>query len=132
MSGRKFFDTNIFVYADDAREPIKQKIAREILREAIRHREAIVSSQVVLEFAANLIRVLGRNPTESAERIRMFESMHCVSVTPKIAIRGLDLMKTHSISVWDSTIIAAALEAGCETLYSEDFSSAMKLDGLPS
>jgi predicted nucleic acid-binding protein len=40
------------------------------------------------------------------------------------------LIKTHSLSFWDGLIIAAALESGVTTLYSEDFSGIGPIPGL--
>ena len=50
MSGRVFFDTNIFVYSYDERDPIKQSIATDLLRSFAIAGEATISYQVIQEF----------------------------------------------------------------------------------
>jgi len=44
--------------------------------------------------------------------------------------KAVELAKRYGMPIYDATIAASALEAGCEILYSEDFQHAQKLDGL--
>ena len=43
---------------------------------------------------------------------------------------GLDLAATTGYSLYDSLIIAAALKAGCDTLYTEDLQNGQKVQNL--
>ena len=43
--------------------------------------------------------------------------------------RGLELADRWELSVYDSMIVAAALHAGCDTLYSEDMRHGLVIDG---
>ncbi len=49
MSDKFFFDTNILVYANDASEPAKQKIAGSLIKEALFNQTAVISVQVLSE-----------------------------------------------------------------------------------
>jgi predicted nucleic acid-binding protein len=51
-------------------------------------------------------------------------------VTLETHLRGLDLADRYGFSVYDSMIVAAALLAGCEILYSEDWQDGERIDGL--
>ena len=42
---------------------------------------------------------------------------------------GLALAERYGLSIYDSMIAASALEAGCDTLWSEDMQDGMVLDG---
>jgi predicted nucleic acid-binding protein len=44
--------------------------------------------------------------------------------------RAQAVMSQHQTSFWDAMIIAACLEAGITTLYSEDLGSFRQIDGL--
>ena len=44
-------------------------------------------------------------------------------------LRASRLRETASFSFWDSLIVAAALDAGCSTLYSEDMQHGQIVDG---
>ena len=50
MSGREFIDTNVLVYADDARDRRKQARARELIRRLMRERRGVLSLQILQEF----------------------------------------------------------------------------------
>ncbi len=46
MSGREFIDTNVLVYADDARDQRKQTCAHELIRCLMRERRGVLSLQI--------------------------------------------------------------------------------------
>ena len=72
MPGPDFLDTNILVYAYDATDTRKQRIARELVRRAIAA-DVVISSQVLAEFAATLLHKL--TPPAQAEDVAA-SSMH--------------------------------------------------------
>ena len=43
--------------------------------------------------------------------------------------RGLALARRCQLSIYDAMIAAAALEAGCDSLFSEDFQTGQRIDG---
>jgi len=51
-------------------------------------------------------------------------------VTVETHTRGLDVGERCGLSLYDSMIVAAALLAGCDTLYSEDLQDGQRIDGL--
>lgn len=50
--------------------------------------------------------------------------------TNNVIPRSLDLTTRYSLSHWDSMLIAACLEAGVETLYTEDMDDGAAYDGV--
>lgn len=44
--------------------------------------------------------------------------------------RALDLQERFSLSFWDANLIAACLESGVQTLYSEDITGYPNIQGL--
>jgi predicted nucleic acid-binding protein len=54
-----FFDTNIFVYADDPSAPEKQERAITLIADHLRKRTAVISIQVLQEYFAAATRKLG-------------------------------------------------------------------------
>ncbi|WP_294539205.1 PIN domain-containing protein [uncultured Rhodoblastus sp.] len=110
-----FFDTNILVYslAGDRRGAI----AREILRGG-----GIVSVQVLNEFvrvARNKLR-LDWPTIDSA--LNAFRDLvgDVAPLTLAIHEAALELARRDGINIFDALIVAAAREAGCDVLYSED------------
>jgi predicted nucleic acid-binding protein len=51
-------------------------------------------------------------------------------VTHELVVAAVILRRRYHISHWDSTIIAAAQELGCKTLYSEDLNHGQDYDGV--
>ncbi|HXE08339.1 MAG TPA: PIN domain-containing protein [Acidobacteriaceae bacterium] len=125
MSGgnRAFLDTNIFVYAYDNRDPLKQSIALNLVRDLMNADEAVISYQVVQEFF-NVALVKSRNKLtiESADLILrdVFRPLIFVPSTIALISSALALERRYLLSWYDSLIVAAAQYAGCSVLYSED------------
>ncbi len=53
-----------------------------------------------------------------------------VMPTERVIDLAASLIDRYSISYWDSLLIAACIEAGVETLYTEDLSAGMVYDGV--
>lgn len=53
-----------------------------------------------------------------------------VKPTRTLYRRSLDVRARYGFAVYDSLIVAAALDAGCRTLYSEDLQHGQRLEGL--
>ena len=56
MTGRKFIDTNVVVYAYDSSSGDKQVKAQQLLRSVASAREGVISVQVLGEFFTQLLR----------------------------------------------------------------------------
>lgn len=125
MKGRDFFDTNILVYAFDNKNTRKQKIAANLLTEAIRNESAILSTQVLGEFYTVVTRKI-KQPLQPMEALGLIDNMAVLPVQEvdfdmvKRAVRTSD---RYEISYWDSLIIAAAERGECNRLISEDLNS---------
>ncbi len=116
MSGLKaFFDTNILLYLLSA-ESDKANCAERLLAG-----RGTISVQVLNEFVAVASRKLGLSYPEIRE---ILESIRAVCAIQPMTLEthelGLQIAEQHGFSIYDSLIIASALLAGCETLYSED------------
>ena len=53
-------DTNVLVYRHDSRDPDKQRIARELLRDGIERDTLRVPHQAIVEFVQAVTRPIGR------------------------------------------------------------------------
>ena len=119
---RVFVDTNVFVYLFDAQVPAKQQRAREVVADLARSRALVLSSQVLSELYVTVTRKLAE-PLDPRQALRVVADL---AVFPVIAIdaalvqRAASRSLTEQIAHWDALILEAALEAGAETVYSED------------
>ncbi len=131
MSGRFFLDTNIFVYSFET--GAKAREAKALIRKAVATKRGIVSFQVVQEFFSVAFRRFAK-PMSVAEAEQylstVFRPILAVQSTPALYMEALHLYNIHALSWYDSLIVAAAIQAECEVLYSEDLQNNHKLDGL--
>lgn len=50
--------------------------------------------------------------------------------TPGVLERSIDLTTAHTLSHWDAMLVAACLEAGVDTLYTEDMGAPRMIESL--
>jgi predicted nucleic acid-binding protein len=55
-----------------------------------------------------------------------------VSLGKQVMCKASELRERYSLSFWDSTIVASALQCGATTLYSEDLRDGLVIDGTLS
>jgi predicted nucleic acid-binding protein len=112
-----FFDTNVLLYLLSA-DAMKANLAEELLKD----QGGIVSVQVLNEFVNVATRKLAMSFAEVREILSALRTL-CVVKPLEIETHelGLELAERYRYSIYDCMILAAALRAGCSTLYSEDF-----------
>jgi predicted nucleic acid-binding protein len=116
MTAKAFFDTNILIYALSDQDKTKNLKARKIMSNG-----GVISSQVVAETCVNLKRKINY-PEDLLEKCikGIYTQFEVIPLGEEIFVRSCLLRGRYSLSFWDSLIVAAALESGCETIYSED------------
>ena len=124
MSGEAFVDTNVLVYAHDRNAGPKAIQAQELLARLWQEKRGVLSTQVLQEFCVNARRKFQRPMTdqEVREAVLAYKSWRMVVNTANSILRALELEQRYQTSFWDAMIVQAAESAGCEVLYSEDFS----------
>ena len=127
---KQFIDTNIIVYANDAADPAKQKRAIEVVASLMRSGEGVISTQVLMEYAAVAVSKLGQPVGAIDRQLFLLERLEIVQVTRELIQQGLDLSESFRLSFWDGVILAAAVAARCDVLLSEDFSAGRKYAGV--
>jgi predicted nucleic acid-binding protein len=124
MSGaERFFDTNVLLYLLSA-DPAKADRVERMLASG-----ATVSVQVLNEFAAVAVRKLGMTIAEAREALAAITAACGVTpLTLEVHERGLQIAERYGFSIYDSLIVAAALESGCSTLYTEDLQDGQRIE----
>ena len=115
-----FFDTNIFVYAVSVAEEDQDK--KRLARDLLANEDFGISLQVVQEFintCSNKAR-LGQSREAIEETVDLLLAYPCHSPSPALVRHAFFFQGRYMISYWDAAILAAAIELGCATLYSED------------
>ena len=125
MSDKVFFDTNVLLYT------IGQHDARTPTAEALLANGGLISVQVLNELAAvahRTLRMSWPEVTDALDAIRIL-CPSPIPITAEMHDAALRLAGQHGFHVYDALIVAAALEADCVTLLSEDLQSGQVIDG---
>jgi len=130
MTVRFFIDTNVLVYADDQDSGAKRERAEEIVRGAFEKRSGVLSVQVLREFFVVGTRKLGLPATAARRRVELYSRLDVISLGFDDLLAAIDLTRLHSFSLWDALIVRAALNGGCDVLYSEDLQDGFRLEGM--
>jgi predicted nucleic acid-binding protein len=123
MTAKSFADSNVVLYTigKDAR---KAEIARALLAEP-----QAVSVQVVNECVSVCLRKLSFTREQAYAFARtLMDRTEVLSLDESTVDQAAALAIRYQLSHWDALIVAAALLAGCETLYSEDLQHGQVFD----
>ena len=128
-----FIDTNVFIYLFDEVDDRKRQIAETLIGKALETGHASISFQVVQETLNVITRKLATPVTpEDARRFLGRVLVPLWQIMPDTALyqRGLDIQARYHYDFYDALIIAAALDAGCSRLYSENLQHGQQFGGL--
>lgn len=120
---KAFIESNILLYLLSA-DADKADRAEEIVRAG-----GLISVQVLNEITNVARRKLAMSWVEINEVLALIRSI-CPTepLTIETHDRGRLVAERYGISVYDAIIVAAALLAGCKTLYSEDMQDGLLID----
>ncbi len=133
MRGADFLDSNILLYDLWDKDPRKQSIAGNLIRRALEEKSSIISFQVIQECLAVVSRK--SQPAWDLDQTRDYlESVLAplcrVYASIPLYQDAVALQLRWRFSFYDSLIVASALSAGCETLYTEDLQHGQEIEGL--
>ena len=118
-----FIDTNVLLYVAAA-DPRKADRAQELIATG-----GTISVQVLNETANIGRRKMGLSWPEVRAFLTLIRGLLSVEpLTVAIHESGLALCERYGLSLYDAMIAASALDADCDTLWSEDMQDGMILD----
>ena len=130
MSAEVFIDTNILVYAYDARDARKHELAKKILSDVWKEQlDAAISIQVLQEFFS----VMSRRSGDSRYYREVVESLLFWTVienTCGLMQLAMDVHHRYGTSFYDANIIAAAQMSGVKELWTEDLNTGQDYGGV--
>jgi len=117
MSVKVFLDTNIFVYTQSKNELQKREIGLNVIEKY----DCCTSTQVFNEICNVMTKKLKMAATEVRQVILAIDERCEVShVTLETVNKALDIKERYGFSYYDCSIIASAIIANCNYLFSED------------
>ena len=127
---RRFFDTNVLVYAHSRDAPAKRELAHAFIEEAIAQDGFVLSTQVLAEFFSTVVRRKDMGPMQARELVRLWSEHDVVPHTAELVLRSISLHLEHAVSFWDALILQAALDSHCDVLLSEDLQHGRRFGNL--
>jgi predicted nucleic acid-binding protein len=127
-----FVDTNILIYAEDRDAKSKHDVARDLLVELWDQRSGVLSVQVLQEFYVNVTRKMKKPlaPAKALEIVEEYLTWTVVENSGRLLVAAIDLQQRSQLSFWDSMVVQAALESGCDRLYTEDLNNGQRFGSL--
>lgn len=126
MSARRFFDTNVLIYAFAAEDPRSSR-AESLIAEG-----GVIGVQVLNEFTNVTRRKLRWQWGQIGASLAVIEELlgPVRALTAAIHAKALVLARDNALAFYDALIVAAALDAGCHELCSEDLHHGQKFGAL--
>lgn len=123
---RPFLDTNVLVYAalsDDPRRPTAERLLTG---------GGTISVQVLNEFVNVARGKLSWSWPDIETMLALVsgQSRRVLDLSVATHEAAVALARDHRLSFYDALIVASALEAGCDTLFTEDMQHGRKFGGL--
>jgi len=132
MKDKIFVDSNIWIYLFTSDDVSKNELARDFITNSTdKGNIFVISYQVINEVGA----VLKRKKKFDEDKIQfvvdtMLDLCVIQDFSREIIINASMLRNKLLVSYWDSIIIAAAIESGCQYLTSEDFQNGQEIQGI--
>lgn len=132
MTATVFVDTNVLVYAQDLTEATKHPLAAAWRQWLWKTRRGRLSVQVLTEFYVTLTRKI-HPPVVSLLAWSEVQDLFAWDPLPldrAILERAWPLQSRFQLNWWDALIVAAAQQAGCRYLLTEDLQDGQSFDAL--
>ena len=120
-----FLDTNVLLYL------VSGDASKANRSDALVKAGALISVQVLNEFTRAGLRKFAMSfaqVKDVLDAVRL--TCQVLPLTVEMHDRAFHLAERYRLHIYDANIVAAALLAGCTTLYSEDMHDGLVIDGL--
>lgn len=109
-------DTSVLIYLHDENNSIKTEKAKDIIQNF-----PVIPAQVISEYLNVLKRILKVPKLRLIEHcIVLIEGCELVNINQNILEQSKNIITKYDFQLFDSIIVASALAANCNVLYSED------------
>lgn len=130
-----FIDTNVWIYASDKGAGQKSIDASELIRRTLAEDTIVLSHQVLREYLAVVLRPgKGRIPATENDAwnfARVYILPFCTVIEDASLHETAHRLRTdHRLSVYDSFMVAAAIQGRCQILYTEDLHHGQTIEGV--
>lgn len=130
VKARFSLDTNILVYAVDRDAGERHERAKELMGRAAR-RDCVLTIQALAEFFRATTRTNLLAPSRAGAFVRDWLDVFPVTAANEAAlVDAMDAVGEHRLAFWDAMLWAAARQAGCAAILSEDLQHGRRFRGV--
>ena len=123
-------DTNVLAYAEATNGAAMRDKALELIQR-LPAGAIMLPVQALGELFNVLVRKAKRRPTRARAAVLSWHDAYpTVETSAIVMINATDLAADHGLTIWDSVILAAAAEAGCRLLLTEDLQEGFTWRGV--
>ncbi len=123
-------DTNILAYAEGANGAAMRARALELM-ERLPAGAVVLPVQTLGELFNVLVRKAKRQPAYARAAVLSWRDTYpVVETSAPVMVTAMDLAADHGLTIWDSVVLAAAAEAECRLLLSEDLQEGVTWRGV--
>ena len=130
MTAPVFVDTSVFICAVDQADLRKQQAARSWRAELWKSRRGRTSFQVLQEFFVNVTQKAMSSREDARAEVRDLLAWNPVPVNAVTLEHGWKIQDRYKLSFWDALIVAAAKQALCGYLLTEDLQAGQNIEGI--
>ena len=125
MRGKSFIDTNILIYLYSNDEPQKKFLSQKTIEKY----DCVISTQVLNEFSNVCLKKFEKSTDEVELALNEITENIAISIIDINCIKlALKMHKQYAYNYYDCLIIAAALNSGCEFLFTEDMADGQLIE----
>jgi predicted nucleic acid-binding protein len=121
-------DTNVLVYAEGINGDPKKKAAWTLIEKL--PEDTVIPVQALGELFQVLVRKAGRAPSDARTAVLAWSDAFPLVETSASALLDATDLAARQFSLWDAVILAAAAEANCRVLLSEDMQEGVDWRGV--
>jgi predicted nucleic acid-binding protein len=123
-------DTNVLAYAEGTNGTVMRDKALELIQR-FPPGAIVLPVQTLGELFNVLVRKARRRPRRARAAVLSWRDAYAVMETSAaVIVNATDLASDHGLTIWDSVVLAAAAEADCRLLLSEDLQEGFTWRGV--
>jgi predicted nucleic acid-binding protein len=123
-------DTNVLAYAEGLNGAATRTVALQLL-ERLPADRTLIPVQALGELFAVLVRKARRSRLQAAKAVLSWgDAFPLIETSSDVLLAATDVSVAHELGIWDAVMLAAAADAGCRLLLSEDLQEGFTWRGV--
>ena len=123
-------DTNVLAYAENTNGPERKREALDIL-DRLAPETTLIPVQALAELFNVLVKKARRSRREAEQAVLAWgDAFPLIDTSSSVSLAAMMLANDHQLGIWDAVILAAAADAGCRLLLSEDLQEGFTWSGV--